>query len=295
MFQKNTVSIVKQVESRKGNCFTTLMRQIMLVSGVAAITVLVLTATKPEFSNPFTTPFQTLSSFFTQEFASEQPNSVSNANTLRASTPIDHQSHAKQHTIANWLAKRYRVANDAARTFVSVAYLTAKDLKIDPLLILSVMAIESGLDPFAESAAGAQGLMQVMSKIHHDKFEEFGGIKAALDPIANIQVGAQILKEYVTRSGSVKSGLKMYVGSALAEDDGGYAHKVLAEYKHLKDVSNGKAVPVFVKSSAPVAAVKPAVMEVNAKVTAKDAGIVNKKMSGKVSERNVEPELIAAI
>jgi len=295
MFQKITVSIAKQVESRKSNCFTTLMRQIMLVSGVAALTVLVLTATKPKFSNPFIAPFQTLSSFFTQEFAAEELNSVSNANTLRASIPIDHQSHAKQHTIANWLAKRYRVADDAARSFVSAAYLTAKDLKLDPLLILSVMAIESGLDPLAESAVGAQGLMQVMSKIHHDKFEEFGGVKAALDPIANIQVGAKILKEYVTRSGSVKAGLKMYVGSALAEDDGGYAHKVLAEYKHLKDVSNGKAVPVFVKSSLPVAAIKPAIMVVNPKATEQDEEIVNKEMGGKVNERDVEPELVAAI
>jgi len=291
MFQKNTVSIVKQVESRKSNCSTTLMRQIMLVSGVAAITVLLFTSVKPEFTNPF----QPFSSFFIQELVAEEPDSVSSANTLRASTSIVPQPHLKQqHTVANWLARRYRVADDAARTFVSAAYRTAKELKLDPLLILSVMAIESGLNPFAESAAGAQGLMQVMSKIHHDKFEEFGGIKAALDPIANIQVGGQILKEYVARSGSVKAGLKMYVGAALAEDDGGYGHKVLEEYRHLKDVSSGKAVPVFVKASVPVAVVKPAMMVINAEVR-QDGEAVNEEMSGQVSERHVERELVAAI
>src|SRR5699024_9736668 len=113
----------------------------------------------------------------------------------------------QQHVTA-WLSKRYRVAGDAANMFVATAYLTARDIKLDPLLILAVMAIESRLNPFAESPVGAQGLMQVMSKVHHARFAELGGAKAALNPVANIRVGSEILKEYVSRGGSVEAGLK---------------------------------------------------------------------------------------
>lgn len=151
----------------------------------------------------------------------------------------------QQQWVTAWLAKRYRVAGDATNMLVSAAYLTAKEIKLDPLLILAVMAIESGLNPFAESPVGAQGLMQVMSKIHHKKFQDLGGIKAALNPVANIKVGSIILKDYVQRGGSVEAGLKMYVGAAAFETDSGYGSKVLAEYRRLQLVASGKNVPMF--------------------------------------------------
>ena len=151
----------------------------------------------------------------------------------------------QQQWVTSWLSKRYRVAGDAANMLVSTAYLTAREIKLDPLLILAVMAIESGLNPFAESPVGAQGLMQVMSKIHHDKFQEMGGLQAALNPVANIRVGSLILKDYVTRGGSVEAGLKIYVGAAAFEHDDGYGSKVMAEYNRLKQVSAGKKVPTI--------------------------------------------------
>ena len=149
----------------------------------------------------------------------------------------------QQQFVTSWLSKKYRVAGDAANMLVSTAYLTARDIKLDPLLILAVMAIESGLNPFAESPVGAQGLMQVMSKVHHAKFQPMGGAKAALNPVANIRVGAEILKEYVKRGGSVEAGLKTYVGAAAFDSDSGYGSRVLAEYRRLKLVAVGKKVP----------------------------------------------------
>lgn len=165
-------------------------------------------------------------------------------------------SSKQQQWVTSWLARRYRVAHEATNMLVSAAYLTAREIKLDPLLILSVMAIESGLNPFAESPMGAQGLMQVMSKVHHDKFQEVGGLKAALNPVANIKVGAQILKDYVNKTGSVEGGLKMYVGAADFDNDAGYGAKVLTEYRRLKEVSTGKNVPTVFSApavSAPVA------------------------------------------
>ena len=150
----------------------------------------------------------------------------------------------QQTLVTHWLAKKYRVAGDATDMLVSAAYSTAHDIKLDPLLILSVMAIESGFNPFAESPVGAQGLMQVMSKVHVEKFQPLGGVKAALNPVANIKVGSLILKDYVTRGGSIEAGLKLYVGAAAFDTDFGYGSRVLAEYRRLKEVATGKNVPV---------------------------------------------------
>jgi soluble lytic murein transglycosylase-like protein len=160
----------------------------------------------------------------------------------------------QQQWVTNWLSKRYRVAGDAANMLVSTAYLTAREIKLDPLLILAVMAIESGFNPFAESPMGAQGLMQVMSKVHHEKFQDMGGTQAALNPVANIRVGSLILKDYVTKGGSVEAGLKSYVGAGAFDHDDGYGSKVLAEYQRLKQVSAGKKVP----TTTPVLAAAPA-------------------------------------
>ena len=166
----------------------------------------------------------------------------------------------QQKWVTDWLSKRYRVASDAANMLVSTAYMTAHEVKLDPLLILAVMAIESGLNPFAESPVGAKGLMQVMAKVHHDKFAEVGGQEAALNPVANIRVGALILKDYVKRTGSVEGGLKTYVGAADMETDSGYGSKVLAEYRRLKQVAKGQKVPTFTRPAppAPVVVSKPA-------------------------------------
>jgi soluble lytic murein transglycosylase-like protein len=158
----------------------------------------------------------------------------------------------QQQAVTAWLSKRYRVAGDAADMLVSTAYTTARDIKLDPLLILAVMAIESGLNPFAESPVGAKGLMQVMASVHHAKFQAMGGPQMALNPAANIRVGSQILKEYVSRGGSVEAGLKTYVGAGAFDNDAGYGSRVLAELHKLKLVASGKNVPTFTPPAAPV-------------------------------------------
>ncbi|MES2320031.1 MAG: lytic transglycosylase domain-containing protein [Pseudomonadota bacterium] len=190
----------------------------------------------------------------------------------------------QQQFVTTWLAKRYRVANDATNMLVTTAYTTARDIKLDPLLILAVMAIESGLNPFAESPVGAQGLMQVMSKIHHARFAPLGGQKAAFHPAANIRVGSEILKEYVKRGGSVEAGLKTYVGAAAFETDQGYGSRVLAEYKRLKLVATGKQVPTTTTPSAPVPAAivadKPVAPKAEPAPAAAPAVVVGEQLAG---------------
>jgi hypothetical protein len=163
-----------------------------------------------------------------------------------ASDSLANSASAKEQAyVISWIAKRYRIAQSASKMLVETAYSSALEVKLDPLLVLSVMAIESRFNPFAESSVGAQGLMQVMAKVHQTKFYDHGGTKSVLNPVANIQVGAQILKDLIRRSGSVEAGLKLYVGAGNLESDGGYAAKVLAEYSRLQAVANGKRVPTF--------------------------------------------------
>src|SRR3954451_22316992 len=99
-----------------------------------------------------------------------------------------------------------------------------------------------------------------MSKVHHDKFQELGGVKAALNPVANIKVGSLILKDYVQRGGSVEAGLKLYVGAGAFETDSGYGMKVLDEYRRLKEVALGKTVSIYSTSASSVTP-KPRVQE----------------------------------
>jgi hypothetical protein len=73
-------------------------------------------------------------------------------------------------------------------------------------------------------------------------------VRAAFDPVSNLRVGVQVLKECITRAGGLEAGLKFYVGAANLGDDGGYAVKVLAEQSHLKRVAEGKWVSVSVTS-----------------------------------------------
>ncbi|KVG62826.1 transglycosylase SLT domain-containing protein [Burkholderia pseudomultivorans] len=176
-------------------------------------------------------------------------------------------SNREQALVATYLSRRYRVAQEPLGQLVKAAFQTGHDVGLDPLLLLSVMAIESGFNPYAESGVGAQGLMQVMSKVHSDKFEYFGGTDTALQPLANLQVGALVLKDCIARGGSLANGLRLYNGST-NPDDTAYGAKVMAERSRLRDVSRGRSVPI----NAPQAPAQPAKPIVTAAVTAAAAG-----------------------
>jgi len=176
-------------------------------------------------------------------------NGISNVsdNSARVSaSPSEEQAR-----VATWLARRYHIANNASYMLVELAYSAAYEQKIDPLLVLAVMAIESRFNPLAESRVGAKGLMQVLPKANGDKFHAHGGLDAVLNPVANIQVGAKILKDFIRRGGSVEAGLKLYVGAGNLTSDLGYGNKVLQEYERLKAVATGKSQPTF--NNAPAA------------------------------------------
>ncbi len=141
----------------------------------------------------------------------------------------------EQRAVTEFIARRYRVSEDATAGFVSAAYRAGHEFSVDPLLILAVMAIESRYNPVAESSMGAKGLMQVIPKYHPEKLPEHGGEQALLDPEVNILVGARILREYLRRFGETETALQMYAG-AFDEPTSQYSGKVLAEKARLLQV-----------------------------------------------------------
>lgn len=142
---------------------------------------------------------------------------------------------AEYRSLATYLSRRYRVAQDATEQLVEAAHRAGSRTGVDPLLILAVIAVESRFNPIAESVMGAKGLMQVIPKFHGEKLLEHGGETALLDPQVNIQVGAQILREYLRRFGETETALQMYAG-AFDEPNSSYALKVLAERARLAQI-----------------------------------------------------------
>ena len=160
----------------------------------------------------------------------------------------------QQAAVAVWISRRYKVAPEPVSRLVKEAWTVGAKTNVEPTLILAIMAIESSFNPFAQSPVGAQGLMQVMTRVHDDKYEPFGGNHAAFDPVTNLRVGVRVLKECIARAGSIEGGLRYYVGAANLADDGGYAWKVLAEQSHLRSVLGGRGLPVTAVADDPVEA-----------------------------------------
>ena len=166
-------------------------------------------------------------------FAVIKPHQTTVISTATEQAPPPHNP--EQRALAEFIAKRYRVAEEAITGIVSSAYRAGAEHRVDPLLILAVVAIESRFNPLAESVFGAKGLMQVMPKYHQEKLTEHGGGTALLEPEVNIQVGTQILREYLRRSGETESALQLYVGGG--SPDVLYPGKVLAERARLKQLA----------------------------------------------------------
>jgi soluble lytic murein transglycosylase-like protein len=178
-----------------------------------------------------------------------------NADAVDRATAVDPRDLPQdQANIAMWLSRKYRVAPEPISALVAEAFDIAPRNRLDPTLILAVMAIESSFNPFAQSSVGAQGLMQVRTKIHTEKYDDYGGDLAAFDPISNLRVGVEVLKESIARNGSLEAGLRQYVGAANSGEDGGYIAKVLAEQQRLQEVALGRTVPM--SSAKPVDADK---------------------------------------
>lgn len=163
----------------------------------------------------------------------------------------------QQANVAAWLSRKYRVAPEPLSVLVAEAFAIGQKARLDPTLILAVMAIESRFNPYAESPVGAQGLMQVLTRVHTDKYQNFGGEMAAFDPVANLRVGVKVLQDCVKQAGSIEGGLRRYVG-AVTTDSSGYVNKVMSEHLRIQSVALGKPMPTSFPSFQAIPVVAPA-------------------------------------
>ena len=141
-----------------------------------------------------------------------------------------------QRALVRHISSTWRVTDEQIQRYIAKVWLTAGELELDPFLVLAVMATESSFNHRAQSSRGAQGLMQVHTRVHKDKFKPHGGPQRAFDPEASIKVGSLILKQYLVRYGNPRGALKAYVGAANLKSDGGYANKVLRRHVEFKQV-----------------------------------------------------------
>lgn len=142
--------------------------------------------------------------------------------------------------IAAAIAKRHRVSPLVVESLVKTAQREGQTHGVDPLLVLAVITVESGFNPFSESVLGAQGLMQIIPRYHTDKISADKGGAALFDPAENIRVGTMILKEYTRQTGSLEAGLQQY-GGASGDPEMTYSARVLLELERLRGLANPPA------------------------------------------------------
>lgn len=137
-----------------------------------------------------------------------------------------------------YLSRAYRVPRSRIEQIIEASIEAGRQNDIDPLLLLSITAAESTFNPKARNArSGASGLMQVLPAAHAHRFKKRDG--GIFDIETNLQVGAELLRELIDKTGSLQRGLKHYMGAALLSHDSGYGNRVTREHSRLKLAAGG--------------------------------------------------------
>jgi soluble lytic murein transglycosylase-like protein len=135
------------------------------------------------------------------------------------------------------LRAQFRVSAADALAIAQAVLTEANRYSMSPVLLLSVMAVESGFDPRAVSALGARGLMQVLPSAHPHAFAD---LKELDDPAINVRIGSSILRGYLDASGGdVDAALWRYSGGGK-----GYARRVALHMQRFNAVLRGNAQPL---------------------------------------------------
>lgn len=164
------------------------------------------------------------------------------ATAVEAEDTADHSTTAtpaeqrKVTRLSGHIQNKYQISEAKARHIVSEAIRNAERHRLEPELILAVIAVESTFKERAVSRVGARGLMQVMPRPHADKVQEIGGSHQLFDPAKNIHIGSRILVKYLdVHSGNLRRALLSYNGSLGMRSS--FPERVLRVYRDLQRVT----------------------------------------------------------
>ena len=94
-------------------------------------------------------------------------------------------------------------------TMIDSVIVSGAKYKVSPLVIASIIVLESGAKTNAISKGGDYGLMQVRYKVHRDKVKS---AKDLLNISTNIDIGTRIFAGYYARQKTLYSALYRYSG-----------------------------------------------------------------------------------
>lgn len=140
----------------------------------------------------------------------------------------------KMQMLASHISDNNSLELEKAEKIIMTTFNESERENIDPVLMLSVISVESKFNQYAKSHMGAVGLVQVMPRYHKTKIKALSEESLDMWSIeGNIKLGVNILKEYLTVSnGDVTRALQMYNGS-LGDRTRSYSKKVLHQKNNL--------------------------------------------------------------
>lgn len=143
----------------------------------------------------------------------------------------------EQVKVTRWLSRKYRIAPQPLEQLVAEAWQLGQISQVPPTLILAVMAVESGFNPFAKGTQGANGLMQIDPQAQQATLQAFGGRLAVFDPLTNVRIGVRLLQSSIQEAGSLREGVLRYGRASGQASEESYADRVMTEHRQLERVA----------------------------------------------------------
>jgi len=113
--------------------------------------------------------------------------------------------------IAHVITETYRISFSQALDIVDAVVEQSKLQKVDPLLLLGIIAQESSFRVRAVSSYGAKGLMQVVPRWHLNRMLQVGVTNILESSVSQqIKLGTFVLNYFMRRANNVETGLQYY-------------------------------------------------------------------------------------